>query len=201
MDDGISGKNDYNRPQYVALLNMIETDSIDLIITKSLSRLNRDQSNSLYLSKLLMEHNATILTLEDGQIHDFEDMGMQIVHTISYLFDEQYVRRQSINGRKTHELRCERKELSAKDVSYGYIWNKDTKEISINEEEARIIRKIFEDYVYMNKTPAEIERTLKSEGIHLNSTGVDKLIRNTRYIGFFYINKTTTILGTGSKNC
>ena len=199
VDDGISGKNDYNRPQYVALLNMIETDSIDLIITKSLSRLNRDQSNSLYLSKLLMEHNATILTLEDGQIHDFEDMGMQIVHTISYLFDEQYVRRQSINGRKTHELRCERKELSAKDVSYGYIWNKDTKEISINEEEARIIRKIFEDYVYMNKTPAEIERTLKSEGIHLNSTGVDKLIRNTRYIGFFYINKTTTILGTGSK--
>ena len=110
VDDGISGKNDYNRPQYVALLNMIETDSIDLIITKSLSRLNRDQSNSLYLSKLLMEHNATILTLEDGQIHDFEDMGMQIVHTISYLFDEQYVRRQSINGRKTHELRCERKQ-------------------------------------------------------------------------------------------
>ena len=46
VDDGISGKNDFNRPQYNEMVEEIETGGVDLIITKALSRLNRDQLNS-----------------------------------------------------------------------------------------------------------------------------------------------------------
>ena len=197
IDDGISGKNDFTRPQYNEMLQLLSSDGFDLIITKALSRLNRDELNSLMLNSLLMEHNATILTLEDEQIHDFEDINSSLLHSVKFAMDAQYVKQQSINGRKTHQLRCERKELSAKDCSFGYNWNREDKTITINEENARIVRKIFEAYVYHNDTPATIQKSLELEGITICKRTISNIIRDERYIGKFYINKRTTKLGTG----
>ncbi|MCR5704782.1 MAG: recombinase family protein [Eubacterium sp.] len=197
IDDGISGKNDFTRPQYNEMLSQISAGRIDLIITKSLSRLNRDEMNSFQLKQLLLQNNATVLTLEDNQVHDFEDINAELIHSISFAIDAQYVKRQSINGRKTHELRCKRKELSAKDVSYGYDWNRDNKSITINLEQAEIVKRIFEEYVYRNGTPASISRDLENEGIKISSRSLVNMLKDERYIGNFYINKRTTKLGTG----
>ena len=197
IDDGISGKNDFTRPQYNKMLQQLSMDGFDLIITKALSRLNRDELNSLMLNSLLIEHNATVLTLEDGQIHDFEDMNSGLLHSIKYAMDAQFVKQQSINGRKTQELRCEKKELSAKDCSYGYDWHRNDKTITINKDQAEVVRRIFEDYVYRNGTPASIQKALKAEGINICGRTVSNILKDERYIGKFYINKRTTRLGTG----
>jgi site-specific DNA recombinase len=98
--------------------------------------------------------------LEDGSIHDFEDMNSGLLHSIKYAMDAQFVKQQSINGRKTQELRCEKKELSAKDCSYGYDWHREDKTITINERPGRSCPQIFEDYVYRNGTPC-----FHSEGV------------------------------------
>ena len=111
--------------------------------------------------------------------------------------DAQFVKQQSINGRKTQELRCEKKELSAKDCSYGYEWHREDKTITINEDQAEVVRRIFEDYVYRNGTPASIQKALQSEGINICGRTVSNIILDERYIGKFYINKRTTKLGTG----
>lgn len=197
IDDGISGKNDFTRPQYNEMLQKLSEDGFDLILTKALSRLNRDELNSLVLNNLLLEHNATVLTLEDRQIHDFEDMNSGLLHSIKYAMDAQFVKQQSINGRKTQELRIARKELSAKDCSFGYDWHREDKSITINQEQAEIVRRIFEDFVYRNGTPASIQRALNDEGISICSRSVSNIIKDERYIGKFYINKRTTKLGTG----
>lgn len=198
VDDGISGKNDFSRPQYGEMVQLLTKGGFDLIITKALSRLNRDEYNSLVLTNLLKEKCATVLTLEDNQIHDFEDINSGLLHSISFAVDAQYVMRQSLSGKKTQELRCKNKILSAKDCqSYGYIWHKDTKTITINPEEAEIVQRIFEEYVYRNGTPASIERMLKADGIKMCSRSVSNLIHDERYIGNFYINKRTSKLGTG----
>lgn len=197
VDDGISGKNDFTRPEYNEMLQELSLEHFDLIITKALSRLNRDELNSLLLNSMLVEHTATVLTLEDGQIHDFEDMNSGLLHSIKYAMDAQFVKQQSINGHKTHELRCANKELSAKDISFGYVWNTTDKTISINEEEAEIVRRVFEDYVYRNGTPSSIQQALKAEGIDMCGRSISNMIKNERYIGKFYINKRTTKLGMG----
>lgn len=197
VDDGISGKNDFTRPQYNEMLKLISSGSIDLVITKALSRLNRDELNSLHLKNILVQYETTVFTLEDNQLHDFQDMNSGLLHSLNFAMDAQYVMRQSINGRKAQELRCERKELSAKDSSYGYDWHRDDKSITINKEQAEVVRRIFEDYVYRSGTPASIERMLKAEGIKMCSRSVSNLIRDERYIGNFYINKRTSKLGTG----
>ncbi len=198
IDDGISGKNDFTRPQYNEMLSQISSGGIDLIITKSLSRLNRDEMNSFQLTQLLLQNSATVLTLEDGQIHDFEDINSGLIHSLNFAIDAQYVKRQSINGRKTHELRCKRKELTSKDISYGYDWNRDSKTITINNEQAEIVKRIFDEYVYRNGTPASISKSLAEEGIKISSRSLINMLKDERYIGNFYINKRTTKLGTGN---
>ena len=197
VDDGISGKNDFTRPQYNEMLQQLSLNGFDIIITKALSRLNRDELNSLLLRSMLIEHDASVLTLEDGQIHDFEDINSDLLHSVKYAMDAQYVKQQSINARKTQELRCERKELTAKDCSYGYDWHKEDKSITINEEQADVVRWIFEEYVYRNGTPASIQRQLQQKGISICGRTVSNIILDERYIGNFYINKRTSKLGTG----
>lgn len=199
IDDGISGKNAFTRPQYKEMLQQLSNGAFNLIITKALSRLNRNELNSMKLTNLLLEHEATILTLEDNQVHDFEDINSGIFHSLSYAMDAQYVIRQSNNGKKTHVLRCVNKELSAKDCSYGYDWHREDKSITINKEQAAIVCKIYEDYVYRGKTPASIKKELKKEGINICGRTVSNILKDERYIGKFYINKRTSKLGTGQK--
>ncbi|MCR5201841.1 MAG: recombinase family protein [Lachnospiraceae bacterium] len=198
VDDGISGKDDYSRPDYNKMLQMIENENIDLIITKSLSRLNRNELKSLMLESLLIQNEATILTLEDNQVHDFEDLNAGLLHSINFAIDAQYVKRQSINGKKVHELRCQRKELSAKDIAFGYDWHRDTKTITINEEKAKVVRDIFDDYVFKGKVPAEIQRELERKGIKLTPHTIANIIKSEKYIGKFYINKKINKLGVGN---
>lgn len=199
VDDGISGKNDFTRPEYSRMVRDIADGKIELIIAKALSRLNRDEYNALGLANFLVEHDATVLTLEDNQLHDFEEMNSGLVHSLSYAIDAQYVKRQSVSGHKTQELRCERKELSAKDISYGYSWDKQDKTILTNPEEAETVRYIFEEYVYRDTTPAEIRRKLADKGIVLSQATINHILQDTRYIGKFYINKQGSKLGTGKK--
>lgn len=197
VDDGISGKNDFTRPKYNEMLQQISAGNIDLIITKALSRLNRDEFNSLYLKNMLLQTETTVYTLEDNQVHDFEDLNSGIMHSLTFAIDAQFVMRQSLSGKKTQELRCQNKELSAKDICYGYDWNRLDKTISINKEQAETVVFIFEEYVYRAGTPASIERQLKAKGIKITARTITNIISNEKYIGKFYINKKTTKLGTG----
>lgn len=197
IDDGISGKSDYNRPEYNRMLSALENRKLDLIIVKSMSRLNRDEYNSLVLVNLLWENEATVLTLEDHLIHDFEDRRERIFNSLKFAMDADYVRDQSAKGKMTHQLRCERKELSAKDCAFGYDWHKESKTITVNEEQAEIVRRIFEDYVYRNGTPASIQRALDAENISICARSVSNIIQDERYIGNFFINKRGSRLGTG----
>ncbi len=199
VDDGISGKSDYNRPEYNKMLDLITTNNIDLLITKSLSRLHRDTQNSFFLSNILVQNNTTLLTLEDNQIHDFEDINSDILHSINFAIDAQYVKRQSISGKKVQEVRCTKKELSAKDCqSYGYNWESTTKIISINKAAADIVRWIFDEYVFRNGTPASIQKMLKTKNINKSEHTITNMLQDERYIGKFYINKQTSKLGVGN---
>ena len=197
-DDGLSGKNDYNRPAYGRMLELVSLGKVDLIITKALSRLNRDQFNALSLANLLIAHCATVYTLEDSQLHDFEDLNSSLLHGLNYAIDAQYVLRQSISGRKVHELRCERKELSAKDISYGYKWDRLQKFIYIDKKEAESVVFIFNQYVFHGETPASIYRQLKERGVMIGPKTVSNILKDERYIGHFFINKRTSKLGTGN---
>ena len=224
VDDGISGKSDFNRPEYNKMLKMIEDGIIKLIVVKDFSRLNRDQYNSLGLINLLRENKATILTLIDNNVHDLDDSNEAIFNSLSFVMDEKYSHDQQEKGRQTHEERVANKELSAKDVCYGYLWDQNTKTIQINEEEARIVKEIFVKYTLENKDPTAIaeeyrlkevrverlqrvkdakgKKTSKRELVSspLTSKSISRILLNRKYLGEFTINKLTTEYSRGKNS-
>lgn len=200
IDDAKSGKNADTRLEYMRMLVALKNNEFDLIITKSLSRLNRSESNTQRLIELAILNEVTFLTLEDEQVQDFEDMNTSLLLSIKSTLDEQYVLNQSAKGRLAHRLRCENKRLTFSSCGFGYNWNTSEKEISINPEEAEIIKEIFNDYVFSAGTPASIHAKLQKKGINLSAKSISNILANSKYIGNFYINKKTTKLRIGSQH-
>ncbi len=200
VDDGISGKNEDNRPAYRLMIRAIEDGNVDLVIAKTTSRLNRSRYDAIALETLLQEHQATIFTLEDSRLQDLEDLNEAIVRSVDSTFNERYSKDQSDHGHDTQRRRIAKKELSAKDISCGYRWNPATKTISVNENEAAVIRFIFEEYVFHGRTPAEIQRELSARGIDKAPATIVHYLQDERYIGRFYINKKTSRFGAGKQH-
>lgn len=204
IDDGISGKNAVSRPDFVKLLNLIKEQKIDLLITKSRSRLHRDDEVSIFLRNMCEEYNVYIYVIDKNTLTDYENDDAAFLERIEDTFDAQYVKRQSRYGKMTHQIRCEKKELSSKDICFGYDWHSDTKTITVNEAEAEVVKRIFEMYVFEQKKPADIAKSLRAEDVenrfskvHFNSGTINRIIKNEKYLGNFYINRRYSKLGTG----
>ena len=192
IDDGISGTDETKRPEYITMKEIINSSSIDLLIVKQFNRLNRNEANAFMLIDLLEEHNATVLTLLDYKIHDLQDPAERMFLAINFSMDASYSTNVREGQLKYQQQKCERKELDSRNISYGYDWHTEDKSITINEEQAEIIRWVFEEYVYRTGTPASIQKLLKQKGQNLCSRSVSNIIADERYIGNFYINKRTT---------
>lgn len=204
VDDGISGKNAIERPDFIKLIELITSRKVQVILTKSLSRLHRDDETSAFLRRLCYEYGVAFLVLESEQFLDPEDESSLMLQSFQSVIDSQYVARQSRYGRITHQLRCEKKELSCKDVCFGFDWHKDTKTITINEEEARVVEYIFNAYLFEQKMPTDIAKELVENGtqnrfskVNFTAGTINNIIQNEKYAGRFYINKRTTQLGRG----
>lgn len=213
VDDGISGKNAIDRPEFTRMIKAVEKGEVDLIIVKSMSRLHRDEESALWLQGVMLDNDCTIYTLEDNTVQDFEDANGMLIRSVKNAMDAHYVQDLSNKQRMYQDERCRKGILSAKDVCYGYSWDKGSKTISINSEEAAVVVRIFEDYTYHAMNPKDIARELKEQGIRtqrggngvksneagFSSATVSKILQNPKYIGRFYINKRTTKLRTGLK--
>lgn len=141
VDKGISGKSNIGRDAFAEMLERVKQGDIDLIIVKTKARLCRSKALATMLEEMMRDYKFSILTLSDGQIYDSADRSSRLINGIKDVIDEDYVWGQSEYGKMTHQLRCERKILTNNNVVFGYAWNKETKNIEINEEEAKIINK------------------------------------------------------------
>lgn len=204
VDDGISGKNAISRPDFIKLIDLIEKQAIDLVIVKSRSRLHRDDEVAIILRNICIDHNVGTLVLDKDNITDYDDDNSSLIESIEDSFDAQYVKRQSRYGKMTHQIRCEKKELSSKDICFGYDWHPDTKTITVNEAETEIVKRIFEMYVFEQKKPADIAKSLREDcvenrfsKVQFNSGTINRIIKNEKYLGNFYINRRSSKLGTG----
>jgi hypothetical protein len=205
VDKGISGKSDIGRGAFEDMLERIKQGDIDLIIVKTKARLCRSKALATMLEEMMRDYKFSILTLSDGQIYDSADRSSRLINGIKDVIDEDYVWGQSEYGKMTHALRCERKILACNNITFGYIWNKETKSIEVNEEEAKIIKMVYEWYVYSDYGVNEISRKLAELGIcgknskkPITAATLMQWLSNKAYVGVFYINKRGSTLDLGA---
>lgn len=199
MDDDKSGT-DFSR--FDDIRDRAQKKQIDVIVFKNSARLGRNQREALEFVEYLEEQGVEII-FEDEQYNE-EMFGLYA------WFNERRARDDSKNIRRNLRHKIEEGDLLVKAI-YGY--NKDGKNLVINEETAPVVQEIFELYskdwgyqkiaTYLNKkgipTPSQSRGFANAkQTANWKAQHIVRILDDRRYIGD-YVGGLTEKLSFKSK--
>ena len=163
QDRALTGAN-MMRPGLQAMLSAAFDQQFDIVLTESIDRLSRDQEHIAHMHKRLLYRNIAIVSLLEGEITELH-IGLKGTMSALQLKD---LSRRVHRGQKERAINGE----STGGKSYGYDitprydakGNRISGERKINDQQAAVVRRIFEDYV-KGKSPKKIASELNAEGI------------------------------------
>ena len=184
-DPGFTGTKD-DRPEFKRMLKDAEKHRIDIILVKSISRFARNTLISIQTIRHLQELGVAVIFEKENL--DTSKPYSEMMLTILSAFAQEESRSISERVTKGKRMRAANGEVSWT-PTYGY-----RKGFMIAEEEAKIIRRIFDEY--------EKGRTFHviAEGLNLEGAGdkswypseVRFIVTNERYAGDVLTNKSYT---------
>lgn len=185
-DEGITGTQLKKRDNFNQMIQDALDGKIDMIITKSISRFARNTVDTLNIVRLLRSHGVDVF-FEKENIHTIS-ITNELFLTLYSAFAQGESESISENMKAGLVYKMKRGECVGNPNCYGYDWNPLTKELIINEKEAVIVIKIFEEYV-SGKGSNIIARGLNEDGIPSPSgkkwraETIRRIICNEKYIG------------------
>lgn len=196
-DEGISGTQVGKRQDFQRLISDCLDGKIDYIITKAIARFARNTLDTLKYVRLLKDKHIGVFFEEENI--DTLTMDGELLLTILSSVAQQEVENTSAHVKKGLKMKMQRGELIGFQGCLGYDYNQDTKSISINEKEAKIVRYIFERYIDGIGGRA-IARELDELGYktprgldHWQDITVLGIIKNEKYKGDILMGKTFTV--------
>ena len=148
IDDGVSGT-EFDRNGWNRLIEDIENGRINMVITKDTSRLGRNISQSLYYStEYFQEKNVRYIALTDG-IDTFDKSQNTDMLMFKAFYNEMYVKDISTKIKATLNSQKRNGKFMGGIAPYGYERNLpyDKHELIINEEQAEIVRRIYDLFI------------------------------------------------------
>ena len=170
FDDNVSGMH-FNREGIEKIYDEVEKKTIDAVIVKDLSRLGRHKTQTALFIDYLREHDVRVLSVTENIDTSNEDDELMV--GFKGIFNDMYCRDIS------KKIRAGYKQKQKKGIvlipPMGYFKDKNTGEVVIVEEQAAIIRRIFDLYLsgYGIKAIAKI---LNAEGIKSQGYYQQKLL-------------------------
>ena len=174
-DPDYTGTNE-ERPEFQRMMNDARRHKFDRILVKSISRLARNTVLIIETLKELTELGITIEFEKEGI--DTAGVYSELLLTVLSAFAQEESRNISERVKKGLRMRAQNGEVSWTSV-YGYTKEGD-EEYIIVEDEAEIVRRIFDEYEH-GAQPTEIARRLNEDG-HPSPSGQDWTITNVKYI-------------------
>lgn len=195
VDEGISGTSTNKRDSFNKMIKDAKEGKFDLIITKEVSRFARDTLDSIKNTRELLKDGVGVYFLNDNINTLDADSELRLTIMTSLAQDE--VRKLS----ERVKFGFKRSIKSGRVLGNNDIWGYDKKDgkLVINEEEAKMVKRIFELYCSGKYGMAAIARELYKEGFKnrngnvLAMTTVANIIKNPKYKGYYCGNKTTIV--------
>ena len=192
-DEGISGTNTKKRDGFNKMISDALSGKIDLIITKSVSRFARNTVDSLTTIRKLKDAGIEVF-FEKENIYTLDSKGELLIAIISSIAQEES---RSISENVKWG---KRKKLADGQVSMAYSrflgYDKKNGEVVVNEEEARVIRLIYKEFL-KGETYRAIKAKLESEGYKTptgkeewNVSTIKSILINEKYKGDALLQKT-----------
>lgn len=196
-DEAITGTKVDKREDFQRMIVMAMDGKIDLVITKSISRFARNTVDTLKYVRMLKEKNVAV-QFEEENINTLT-MDGELLLTILSSVAQQEVHNTSEHVKKGLKMKMERGELVGFQGCLGYDYDSKTKSISVNKEEAKIVKYIFKRYIE-GAGANLICRELKELGYKTKAgsslwwdSSIIKIIKNEKYTGDLLLGKTFTV--------
>ena len=208
VDDGFSGTN-FNRPDFKRMIEDIENKKVNMVITKSLSRLGRDYIETGRLIETYFPENEIryIAILDD--VDTYLDKNSDFV-AFRNIMNDYYAKETSKNIKKTKNKKKKEGFYYITYAPFGYRKTSISGELEIDEVQAVIVQRIFNLFLEGNGT-YRIARILTEDkidipGVQMNMTNIinientawnhntiRRILTNKIYIGDCIQNKTKKI--------
>ena len=185
-DEGISGKQIKHRKQFQQMMQDAKTKKFDKVVVKDVSRFARNTVDLLQSIRELKSYGIEVDFLNNGEIMEG---GSEFILTILGAMAQQ----ESANMSKRVKFG---KDITAKkgrvpNIVFGYDKIPDERyTLKINEEEAKIVKEIFESYVYKGIGTTKIAWDLNDRGIRTKKTkskwvqtSIVRMLKNPIYTG------------------
>lgn len=197
VDEGITGTSDVKRDNFMKMIEDARSGKFDLIVTKEISRFSRNTLDSIKYTRELLSYGVAVLFVNDNINTAMPDSELRLTIMASMAQDE--IRRLSERVKFGMNRAIERGEILGNDLLYGYKKDKDTGVLNIIEEEAKVVRRIYELYAVEELTLSKIVKTLNSEGLKTCQgkkwciSTISRMIENPKYKGYYCAKKTEIV--------
>ncbi len=175
-DEGFSGKNIQGRLAFRQMLQDIEMqkDSVDYVLVFKLSRFGRNAADVLNSLQLMQDYGVNLICVEDG-IDSSKDAGKLMISVLSAVaeIERENIRTQTMAGR---EQKAREGKWNGGFAPYGY--KLENGQLLIAEEEAEVVRLIFDRYIHSNSGAGGIAD-------YLNDHGYTKIVRKNGFLPSF----------------
>ena len=179
------------------LINDCMNGDVDMVITKSISRFARNTLDTLKYVRMLKDKGVAVF-FEEENINTLTMDGELLLVILSSVA-QQEVENISANVKKGLKMKMQRGELVGFQGCLGYDYNPADKTITINEEEAAVVRYIFQRYTEGaggSVIAKELEnlgyKTKRGSPKWADSTVIG-IIKNEKYKGDILLGKTFTV--------
>ncbi|MDO4565024.1 MAG: recombinase family protein [Clostridia bacterium] len=192
-DEGKTGTNTKKRRAFNRMIEAAKRGELDLIVTKEISRFARNTLDSVGYTRELKKLGVGVIFLNDNINTLDPDAELRLTIMSSIAQEE---------SRKTSErVKWGQKRRMEQGVVFGRsLLGYDVKngKMTVNEEGAKVVRRIFDKFVNENKGCFVIARELKEEGVDTmrckewSNTVILRILRNEKYCGDLVQKKTYT---------
>lgn len=199
-DEGISGKNIQDRPEVKRLIEDIKQNKIDVVVLYKFDRLTRDSRDTEDIITLVQECGVQVFTLSGGVVDVSTATGrfsVRISGAVAQLEREQTIERVKVAFKQKVSQGFT---LACQTTCYGYNRKKHEKEQTINQEEAKVVRRIFRMY-NSGSSFTEIAHILNTEKVPTKLKGKKLRIPNTneyREVKSVWMPKTIRLILTNT---
>ncbi len=193
-DEGITGTEMKKRDELNRLITDCRKGKIDRVIVKSVSRLARNTEELLVLLRMFKDFGVSVYFEEQGI--DTDKLNMEMIVTFPGMAAQQESVNISGNMRWSYQKRMQSGEFNCTRPAYGF--NLKDRQMTVNENEATVIRRIFDLYLQGNGMQI-IADILNKNGIprryghtKWRVSTIKYILHNERYMGDALLQKSYT---------
>ena len=195
IDEGLSGISTKRRENFNRMIDDAEEDRFDLIITKEISRFARNTLDSIQFTRQLLSAGVGVFFQNDN-INTFdEDSELRLSIMSSIAQDE--LRKLSSRVKFGHQQAIKQNVVLGNSRIFGY--KKDDGRLIVDEEQAEMVRELFELYATDEYSMKQLETLFWEKGYrNLNGRKIahstmSNLISNPKYKGYYVGNKVKVV--------